>query len=188
MTFRIFQSGHRRPQRPRLVFSMTRSGRHLGGSLSDNRHSDPGGIFLRKLPDGSRASRPLELLRGDRGRTGQRLDPKICMDLCSRLMNARDELGISLHFSRWPTSAVRAAAAWRSNGRSVRVGIVPLFQVYPVFVPLFSLHRSFPGLIGLLGVLPVGMLARILIWFLFARGIAPQRAERNCSSTGPDRS
>jgi hypothetical protein len=134
MTFRIFQSGHRRPQRPRLV-SMTRSGRYLGGSLSDNRHSDPGGIFLRKLPDGSRASRPLELLRGDRGRTGQRLDPKICMGLCSRLMNARDELGISLHFSRWPTSAVRAAAAWRSNGRSVRVGIVPLFQVYPVFVP-----------------------------------------------------
>src|SRR6267378_3958981 len=75
-----------------------------------------------------------------------------------------------------------------SNGRSVRVGIVPLFQVYPVFVPLFSLHRSFPGLIGLLGVLPVGMLARILIWFLFAHGIAPQRAERNCSSTGPARS
>ncbi len=81
-----------------------------------------------------------------------------------------------------------AAAAWRSNGRSVRVGIVPLFQVYPVFVPLFSLHRSFPGFIGLLGVLPVGMLARILIWFLFAHGIARQRAERNCSSTGPDRS
>ena len=153
MTFRIFQSGHRRPQRPRLVLSLA-----------------------------------LELLRGDRGRTGQRLDPKICMDLCSRLMNVRDELGISLHFSRWPTSAVRAAAAWRSNGRSVRVGIVPLFQVYPVFVPLFSLHRSFPGLIGLLGVLPVGMLARILIWFLFAHGIARQRAERNCSSTGPDRS
>jgi len=61
-------------------------------------------------------------------------------------MNARDELGIS----RWPTSAVRAAAAWRSNSRSVRIGIVPLFQVYPVFVPLFSLHRSFPGLIGLI--------------------------------------
>ena len=64
------------------------------------------------------------------------------------------------------TEHSQLSCAWRSNGRSVRVGIVPLFQVYPVFVPLFSLHRSFPGLIGLLGVLPVGILARILIWFL----------------------
>jgi|SRR5580704_972668 hypothetical protein len=86
------------------------------------------------------------------------------------------------------TEHSQLSCAWRCNGRSVRVGIVPLFQVYPVFVPLFSLNRSFPGLIGLLGVLPVRLLVRIFIWFLSAHGIAPQRAERNCSSTGPDRS
>ena len=60
--------------------------------------------------------------------------------------------------------SVRSYAQAQSNGRSVRFGIVPLFQVYPVFVSLFSLNRSFPGLISLLGVLPVGLLARIIAW------------------------
>jgi hypothetical protein len=69
----------------------------------------------------------------------------------------------------------------------VRVGIVPLFQVYPFFVPLFSLNRSFPGLIGLLGVLPIRLLARIFIWF-FAHGIAPQKARMQLFKQGPARS
>jgi hypothetical protein len=69
----------------------------------------------------------------------------------------------------------------------VRVGIVPLFQVYPVLVPLFSLNRSFPGVIGLLGVLPIRLLARILIWF-FAHGIAPQKARTQLFKRGPARS
>ena len=53
-------------------------------------------------------------------------------------------------------------------GQSVRVGIVPLFQVYLVVAPLFN--RFFPGLIGLLRVLPVRLPARIVVWFLFAHG------------------
>jgi hypothetical protein len=55
-------------------------------------------------------------------------------------------------------------------GQSVRVGIVPLFQVYLVVAPLFFLNRFFPGLIGLLRVLPVRLPARIVVWFLFAHG------------------
>jgi hypothetical protein len=57
----------------------------------------------------------------------------------------------------------------------MRAGIIPIFQIRrgPARL-LFFFDWPFPRLIGLLGVLPIGLLAQIVVWFLFAhrRGLS----------------
>ena len=147
MTSRIFQSGNRRLQRARLVFSMSRSGRHLRGSLSDNTPSDPGRRFLRKLLDG------VVELRGPARTSPSALLTQTFKTLsCARYRYGLKQIGvlrlrlggISAHAPCWRAGSLIQSALYprhASNivcgskaprrlaiyGRSVRVGIVPLF-------------------------------------------------------------
>jgi hypothetical protein len=58
---------------------------------------------------------------------------------------------------------------------SMRVCFVPFFQIgRRAGSLLFFFSRSLPGLIGLLGVLPVGLLAWVVVWFFFAH-VAPRQ-------------
>src|ERR1700704_4794945 len=57
----------------------------------------------------------------------------------------------------------------------MRAGIIPFFQFRRGPARLLLLFDwPFPRLIGLLGVLPIGLLAQIVVWFLFAhrRGLS----------------
>jgi hypothetical protein len=63
---------------------------------------------------------------------------------------------------------------------STRVGLVPFFQIgrRPIRA-LLLLGRSLPWLVGLLGVFPIGLLARIAVWFSLLMA-APSRGNPKC--------
>jgi hypothetical protein len=68
-------------------------------------------------------------------------------------------------------SPLLAVYAPLTGEASTRVGLMPFFQIgrRPIR-PLLLLDRSLPRLVSLLGVFPVGLLARIVVWFFFAHG------------------
>jgi hypothetical protein len=65
---------------------------------------------------------------------------------------------------------------------------VCIFPPFKVFLAgsalLFFFNRPFPRLVGLFSGIPVGLLARVVGWFLFAHG-APRKANPESSQPFP---
>jgi hypothetical protein len=68
----------------------------------------------------------------------------------------------------------------------VGVGIFPPLKVFlPGSAFLFFFDRPFPWLVSLFGGFPIGPLARIIVWFLFAHS-APREGQPGNEAAVPE--